>query len=298
MTQTVLMGDPAHFHISGGANPFTRTWWGKKKSVHRHRAIEQWHHLKDLLTSLGVRVLVIPPDEAHPGLVYPANAGVLLGDTFILSNLLPSRAGERPIYETFLRSHGVKTGSVQSRFEGEADFFPVGDRWVLTHGRVVQQRFVPRFGIPPWKRVYGFRTDLKAIDELRPYAGGKEIIPLELSRETHYHGDTVFCSFGSRREFLLAFLEALSPASRKKCLDVFGGNVIPLNHSDAFHYAANSFQVSSGDALKLIMPDGVSEALLREIEARGVQPVPVDVGEFLKKGGGAVKCMIGDLGFR
>jgi hypothetical protein len=27
-----------------------------------------------------------------------------------------------------------------------------------------------------------------------------------------------------------------------------------------------------------------------------VRPLTVDVGEFLKKGGGSVKCMIGDLG--
>ena len=29
---------------------------------------------------------------------------------------------------------------------------------------------------------------------------------------------------------------------------------------------------------------------------RGVTPLTVDVSEFLKKGGGSVKCMIGDLG--
>jgi N-dimethylarginine dimethylaminohydrolase len=44
------------------------------------------------------------------------------------------------------------------------------------------------------------------------------------------------------------------------------------------------------------MPDGVSERLLAEIRERGVTPVTVDVSEFLKKGGGSVKCMIGDLG--
>jgi N-dimethylarginine dimethylaminohydrolase len=32
------------------------------------------------------------------------------------------------------------------------------------------------------------------------------------------------------------------------------------------------------------------------VRERGVEPVVVDVSEFLKKGGGSVKCMIGDLG--
>jgi hypothetical protein len=44
------------------------------------------------------------------------------------------------------------------------------------------------------------------------------------------------------------------------------------------------------------MPGGVSERLQAEVRERGVEPVVVDVSEFLKKGGGSVKCMIGDLG--
>ena len=44
------------------------------------------------------------------------------------------------------------------------------------------------------------------------------------------------------------------------------------------------------------MPGGVSDRLLDAVRDRGVEPLTVDVSEFLKKGGGSVKCMIGDLG--
>jgi N-dimethylarginine dimethylaminohydrolase len=44
------------------------------------------------------------------------------------------------------------------------------------------------------------------------------------------------------------------------------------------------------------MPNGLSDRLLAQVRERGVEPVCVDVSEFLKKGGGSVKCMIGDLG--
>jgi hypothetical protein len=44
------------------------------------------------------------------------------------------------------------------------------------------------------------------------------------------------------------------------------------------------------------MPAGISERLQAQVRERGVNPVVVDVSEFLKKGGGSVKCMIGDLG--
>jgi hypothetical protein len=44
------------------------------------------------------------------------------------------------------------------------------------------------------------------------------------------------------------------------------------------------------------MPAGVSETLLAQVRERRVEPVVIDVSEFLRKGGGAVKCMIADLG--
>ncbi len=293
----VLMGDPAHFHIAGGSNPFTRDWWGRKKRVDRKRAVEQWKNLHDLLISLGLKVFVIPPDADRPGLVYPANYGARLGDVFVLSNLLPTRAGERPIYEKFLQGLGLRTARIKHRFEGEAEFFPVGDKYLFTYGAVKNQRFKPKFAIPPWTRVYGFRTQRHAMDELCGFLPkGTEIVDFELIEESHYHGDTVFCSFGPNREFLLAYLEGILESDRERCRQIFKENLVVLASRDAFYYAANSFQVATPEGLKLIMPEGVSEGLLKEVRERGVTPVTIDVSEFLKKGGGAVKCMIGDLG--
>ena len=37
--RTVLMGDPAHFSVQGGANPHTRTRWGTRRKVDRELAI-------------------------------------------------------------------------------------------------------------------------------------------------------------------------------------------------------------------------------------------------------------------
>lgn len=294
---SVLMGDPAHFHISGGANPFTRDWWGRKKRVDVDRAIGQWRNLKDLLAGFGVKVRVIPPDPKNPGLVYPANAGVLLGRKFILSNLLPARAGERPVYDLFLRSLGIETVSIKSRFEGEADFFPVGERYLFTYGGIVPQRFVPQLGFPPWRRVYGFRSERRAKEEIQGFLPPKtEIIDFELIEESHYHGDTVFCSFGPYREFLIAYLEGLAPESRERCRAIFKDRLLILSQRDAYYYAANSFQVRTPEGLKLVVPEGVSGEFLKKVRERGVEPVTIDVSEFLKKGGGAVKCMIGDLG--
>ena len=301
------MGDPTYFSVKGGANPHTRTRWGNRRIVDRAAAISQWGRLRDVLRDLGVRVLVVPPDADQPGLVYPANAGFLTDldanlplreKTFYLSNLLPSRAGERAHYEKLLQVHGFRTERIDERlrFEGEADFFPVGHCYLLTHGRVEHQRFVPALAIPPWRRVYGFRTSADVEPTLSTIVSPRPVIRVELVLEAHYHGDTALCAFGPGREYLLAYPGALEPQSWERVRKTIGDKVLELCEDDAVRYAANSFTLSRGGESWLVMPEGVSDRLLAQVRERGVTPVVVNVSEFLKKGGGSVKCMIGDLG--
>jgi arginine dihydrolase len=306
----VLMGDPTHFSVRGGANPHTRTRWGTRRTVDRQRAVAQWHALRKQLEELGVRVLVVPPAADWPGTVYPANAGFLFDvdvpqrvadKRFVLANLLPTRAGEKPHYERVLAAHGIPCEKLDAslRFEGEADLFPAGGRYLFTHGRLEKQRFVPALAIPPWKRVYGFRTDVRALEVFAPKLAPREMLRVELVLEAHYHGDTALAAFGPRREFLLAYRDAIAPADWPRLIAAFGDALVELGSEDARRYAANSFTYTpSGQTAEsyLVLPGGVSERLLDEVRDRGVTPLTADVSEFLKKGGGSVKCMIGDLG--
>jgi len=304
------MGDPTHFSVKGGANPHTRTRWGTRRTVDRAQAIAQWGRLRALLEDLGLRVLVVPPVPEWPGTVYPANAGVMLdvdrplpasSRRFLLANLLPTRAGEKAHYARVLAEAGIETLDFdpQLRFEGEADFFPAGACYLFTHGRVERQRFVPALAIPPWRRVYGFRTDARAEAALAPRVAPMPVLRVELVLEAHYHGDTALCAFGRRREHLLAYRAAIAPADWPRLVDAFGGALLELGEDDARRYAANAFTYTpSGQTSEshLILPGGVSERLLAAVRERGVTAHTVDVSEFLKKGGGSVKCMIGDLG--
>jgi N-dimethylarginine dimethylaminohydrolase len=254
-----------------------------------------------------VRVLVVPPDPAQPGLVYPANAGFLTDvdaekplaeKTFYLANLLPTRAGEKPHYRRVLEAAGFRCAELDAQFrmEGEADFFPVADRFLLTHGRIERQRFVPAWGWPPWRRIYGFRTDARVESLLAEIVKPHPVLRIELVQEAHYHGDTALCAFGPGRKFLLAWRPALAPGAWERLAAAFPDALVPLSDDDAACYAANSFTLVQGGASHLVMPAGVSGRLQAEVRERGVNPVVVDVSEFLKKGGGSVKCMIGDLG--
>jgi N-dimethylarginine dimethylaminohydrolase len=304
MPRTILMGDPLYFSVKGGANPHTRNILGLKKRVDPDRARRQWHTMARTLLAHGAEVLVVEPHEHLPGLVYPANAGFLYPlegipaawKVFHLANLLPTRAPEREVYRSFIQSLGYNTNEIEARFEGEADFFPAGGYMLFTHGPIERQRFVPTIGLPPWKRVYGFRSDNRALGELGQIAAGAQILALELCLEAHYHGDTVLCSFGSRREFLLAYMDGLTRRSQDQLRRSFANNLVELQAVDAALYAANSFQVEYQGKFYLFMPLGVGEALCQQIRERGVEPVLIDVSEFLAKGGGSIKCMILDLG--
>ncbi len=303
----VLMGDPAHFSVQGGANPHTRTRWGTRRKVDRERAIEQWRQLKHTLEEIDIRVVVVPPDPEQPGLVYPANAGFqsdvdhpdcIGAKVFTLSNLLPTRAGEKAHYRRVLEAEGFFVSEIDERFrfEGEADFFPAGDVYLLTHGTLERQRFVPTLAIPPWKRVYGFRTDVRVEAELAPKISPLPIIKIGLVLEAHYHGDTALCAFGPGRRELLVYHDAIDAKDMKQLNAHFEEHILELSSEDAQRYAANSFSYERDGDCFLVMPEGVSELLQDQVRERGVTPVTVDVSEFLKKGGGSVKCMIGDLG--
>jgi N-dimethylarginine dimethylaminohydrolase len=291
------MGDPAHFAVRGGANPHTRDRWGRRKRVDGSLAIRQWNNLRSLLLEYGFRIHVLPPDPSLPGLVYPANAGVRLGDDFILSNLTPTRASERTVYEHAATSLGLRRVCITARFEGEADFFPAGSRYLFTFGDVLPQRFVPAWSLPPWRRVYGFRSDEKAAAEIEiAHPLDRPLLRLRLVDERYYHGDTCLCSFGSGRASLLAYLDALDPGSRPLVKAAWGDDLVEIDKADAEIYAANSFAFSRAEGEFMVVPEGISERLTGMLSERGVSLLKTDVSEFLKKGGGSVKCMIGDLG--
>jgi N-dimethylarginine dimethylaminohydrolase len=305
--RAVLMGDPTHFSVKGGANPHTRTRLGLRRRVDRGRAIRQWRALHDALVELGVRIVVVPPHPAQPGLVYPANAGFLTDldaekpiseKVFYLSNLIPTRAGERHHYRQVLQYAGFRVEKVDERwrFEGEADFFPAGDFHVFTFGRIERQRFVPALALPPWRRVYGFRTDEAVEAVLRKIVAPRPLLRVELVLEAHYHGDTAICAFGPGRRHLLVYRRALAPEGFALLHETFRERVVELDDDDAARYAANSFALNQAGESFLLLPAGVSDELLGQVRERGATPLTVDVSEFLKKGGGSVKCMIGDLG--
>ena len=91
-------------------------------------------------------------------------------------------------------------------------------------------------------------------------------------------------------------MDGMTEESQARLRNAFGEALIELSHADAALYAANSFQVEHEGRLNQFMPLGVSAELCGKLRERSVDPVLIDVSEFLAKGGGSIKCMILDLG--
>lgn len=302
--RTIVLGDPLFFRIKSGSNPHTRNRFGWKKKVNQEKARQQWKRLLDQLKGLGADVLIIPPVEEWPGMVFPANAGVVIvreekippaQKTFLMSHLISGRRGEENHYRLFFERLGFKIQEAPLPFEGEADFFPAAAYWILTYGEVISQRFKCKWGFPPYRRVYGFRTDSR-MSEILSSLVNREILKIELKDERFYHGDTALCSWGPSLQFLLAYFSVLSKEGQAILKNAFQDRLISLSEEDGMKYAANSFYLETSQGKFLLMPQGVSSKLLGEIRERGVVPIEVDVSEFFEKGGGSVKCMILDLG--
>ncbi|MBI4353443.1 MAG: hypothetical protein HY593_05915 [Candidatus Omnitrophica bacterium] len=305
MKHAVLLGDPSFFRIKGGKNPYTRTRWGFKKKVDRVKAISQWKRFKETIESLGAHIFVLPPQREYPGAVFPANAGFLFPKyellpwgrkRFYLSHLAFHRKGEEVIYRDFFISKGLPVEKLPYAFEGEADFFPCGEFYIFSYGRMVKPGFRPRLGWPPYEYRFSHRSDKRNADFLQRVIGDAPLVQVCLTNVRCYHGDTALFAFGRNRECLLAYRGAMDSASWEGLERCWGRHLFPLSQRDAENFTANSFQLDTPNGPHVVFPEGVSAEVRRTVSSVGLPYTCVDVSEFFTKGGGSVKCLLCDLG--
>jgi N-dimethylarginine dimethylaminohydrolase len=127
---------------------------------------------------------------------------------------------------------------------------------------------------------YGFRTDLRAHDEISA-ALGVPVVSLELVDPRFYHLDTALAVLD---DHTIAFYPpAFSAAAQDQLHALFPGAIV-VGSADAFVLGLNVVS----DGLHVVLPSAATgfTAQLREV---GFEPVGVDLSELLK-GGGSVKC--------
>ena len=265
MTQPVriLMCAPRHYDVDYVINPWME---GNIHRSSRDRAQAQWEGLHNVLKDHAT-VELVDSQPGWPDLVFTANAGLMLGDTVVLSRFFhPERQGEEPHFQKWFTDQGytVKTLPKGLPFEGAGDaLFDRAGGWL-------------------WAG-YGFRTELDSHAYLAQWLD-VEVLSLRLIDRRFYHLDTCFCPLdnGDLLYYPPAFdtysnhlIERRIPADRR----------IVVDEVDAANFACNAVNVD-----QTIILNRASDRLQQTLAARGFTVVETPLDEFLKAGG-AAKCL-------
>lgn len=259
-------------------------------------AATQHRELVDIYDQLGLDVYLAPPVSKLVDMVFTANLGVIIGNKVLMSNFTPMRRREESEYfASFLRKLGYLPYHLPQGifFEGAGDAIVFGDKILCG---------------------YGFRTSKRALAYIE-HLMDREVIPLQLQypgggKRILYHLDTAGI-FMEDAETVILYPGALTKESLRRLEKV--ANIISASYEDANNLALNAVVVPKTeiwghfDKVKnekaslahfalgmwpelrgVVVTSGLaSQDLKKKIEKCKYMPVTVDLGEFLKSGGGA-----------
>ncbi|MEU9113640.1 dimethylargininase [Streptomyces sp. NPDC048483] len=260
-----LVCGPRHFDVRYAINP----WMREDAQVDTARAARQWQALIDTYRDHGHQVQTVPPVPGLPDMVFAANCALTLsGKVFGSRFHAPQRRPESAEYETWFKAAGYDVYRPESPCEGEGDLVPAG-RYILAGT--------------------GFRTTREAHAEVQEFFG-VPTIGLRLVDPYFYHLDTALFvvdaapeTEGGEGATIAYYPEAFSAGSREVLRRLFPDALL-ATRDDAMAFGLNS--VSDGRHV-FISPGATG--LIDQLTARGYVPVPVDLSEFHKAGGG-IKC--------
>jgi N-dimethylarginine dimethylaminohydrolase len=254
------MCPPDYFDVSYAINP----WMHPGDPVDPGRARRQWAALRDVYRSLGHTVAEISPVPGLPDMVFAANGATVIDGTVLGARFrYPQRDGEARAYLAWFRSAGY--ASVHEAVhvnEGEGDILAAGH--TLLAG-------------------YGFRTDAAAADELAALYR-RPVVPLRLTDPRFYHLDTALTVLDASTA--MYYPAAFDDEGRAALAAVFT-ELIEAKDEDAEVLGLNA--VSDG---RHVIIAAQAASLARSLAARGFVPIPVDMSELLKAGGGAKCCTL------
>jgi N-dimethylarginine dimethylaminohydrolase len=254
------MCPPAYFAVRYAINP----WMKPDEPVDTAEAMRQWERLRQTLTGLGHDVRLIDPVAGLPDMVFAANGGTVIGGRVLGARFrYPERGAEGTRYlEWFTRSGFTEVREPQATNEGEGD--------LIYTGRVILAG-------------HGFRTDPVVRAELETLFGAR-VVPLRLVDPRFYHLDTALCVLDA--DTAAYYPAAFDDAGRAALAATFA-ELIEADAGDAGVLGLNAVS----DGRHVVLP-AQARGLAAQLAARGFQPVPVDMSEFRKAGGGPKCCTL------
>ena len=115
-----LMCPPTYFEVAYVINPWMEH---HVDNVQQARAQAQWDALHEALQARA-DVALVEPASGLPDMPFTANAGVVLGDTFVPSRFRHAqRQGEEALFERWCAEHGFAIRALPEGldFEGAGD---------------------------------------------------------------------------------------------------------------------------------------------------------------------------------
>jgi arginine dihydrolase len=261
-----LMCRPTYFDVTYAINP----WMDPDVPVDLKLAMRQWEGLRDTYRRLGHTVSFIEPVRGLPDMVFAAN-GALVVDGKVLGARFanPQRGPEGPAYLRWLEDDEAfpEIATTESVNEGEGDFLDLGE--VILAGTASTEQYR--------------RTERSAHAEAQEFFG-KPVISLTLVDPRFYHLDTAIAVLGDHD--IAWYPPAFSPGSCAVLTRMFPDAIVATD-ADALTFGLNSVS----DGRHVVVPDE-SVDMIEALAARGYEPVPVQLSEFRKSGGGPKCCTL------
>jgi len=259
-TRHYLMCRPEHFAVTYAINP----WMDPAAGADRDRAVAQWEALRAAYLGLGHQVSLIDPVEGLPDMVFAANGALVVGGRVYGAKFtFAERFAEGPAYSSWLRGNGfTEVREAAHTNEGEGDFLTLDG--VILAGT-------------------GFRTDIAAHQEAQEFLG-RPVVTLRLVDPRFYHLDTALFPLGG--DNVAYYPGAFSPGSQA---------VLERLFPDAVHATAADAEVLGLNAVcdgRNVVLNLEASGLIKQLEERGYRPVPVDLSELRKAGGGPKCCTL------
>ncbi|MBV9093785.1 MAG: amidinotransferase [Streptosporangiaceae bacterium] len=254
------MCPPEHFTVSYAINP----WMRPEEPASAGVALRQWARLRQTYLDLGHDVRVIEPVAGLPDMVFAANGATVVGGTVLGARFrYPQRAAEAAAYLAWFRAGGYADVRVPEHVnEGEGDVLFTGRALLAGHG---------------------FRTAAAVAGELAAVFG-VPVISVRLVDPRFYHLDTALCVLDA--DTAMYYPDAFDDASRAAIARQFT-ELIEATDSDAEVLGLNAVS----DGRHVVLP-AQAAGLAAQLAARGFEPVPVDMSELLKGGGGPKCCTL------
>jgi lysine-ketoglutarate reductase/saccharopine dehydrogenase-like protein (TIGR00300 family) len=254
---------PDHYDVDYVINPWME---GNIHKSSRDRAVEQWQNLHHILKDHAI-VDLVNPHKGVPDMVFTANAGLVLGDTVVLSRFFhKERQGEEPYFKEWFEQKGYTVHELPK----DLPFEGAGDALLDREGRWL------------WAG-YGFRSELDS----HPYIAkwlDIEVVSLRLMDERFYHLDTCFCPLSGG--YLLYYPPAFDSYSNRVIeMRVAPEKRIAIEEADAVNFACNAVNIDN----RVVM-NKASEGLKKRLADAGFEIIETQLTEFLKAGG-AAKCL-------